>query len=306
MSRLLHRTTTAPLTVALLILLAAAFGPAQAGNRAEAEQNVEKAKATIDEFKTDPDLTWFRDNLPKAKAVLVVPTMLRGGFIIGGSGGGGVLMWRDEATGNWSYPAFYFMSSLSVGLQIGGEASQIILMVMTDRGRDAFLSLEFKLGADISVAAGPVGAGAKAQTADVIAFSKNQGLYGGISVEGAAVGTQEEYNEAYYGQPLTPKDILVRQIASNSHADPLRAAIGQARAVSTGGGSTTAPTQPPAPFDMAVIQRELTKRGYDPGPADGVAGPKTREAIRQYEKDAGITVTGQGSGALQARLTGQQ
>ncbi len=287
--------------------------PGWADKAEDTRKLVVKATETVGDFKADPDMTWFRDNLPKAKAVLVVPVLIRGGFIVGGSGGHGTLLWRDAGSGNWSYPGFYFMGSISIGLQIGGEAAEVVLMAMTDRGREAFLSTEFKLGADVSVAAGPVGAGAKAATADVLAFSRDKGLFGGITVEGAVIEPEEKWNKAYYGRSASPTDILVRQSVRNAHADPLRQAIAAARASavqpatdSTTPGSTT-PSNTTAGgggVDVAVIQRELQKRGYDPGPADGVPGPKTRDAIRQYERDAGLPQTGQPSAELQKKLTG--
>ena len=92
--------------------------PGWADKAEDTRELVTKATETVGDFKADPDMTWFRDNLPKAKAVLVVPVLIRGGFIIGGSGGHGTLLWRDAGSGSWSYPGFYFMGAISVGLQI--------------------------------------------------------------------------------------------------------------------------------------------------------------------------------------------
>jgi lipid-binding SYLF domain-containing protein len=305
-------------------LLVALFAVAAQGVLAAAAEDarklVAKAEKTIEDFRADPDMTWFRDHLPEAKAVLVVPVMIRAGFIFGGSGGHGALLWRDATTGLWSYPAFYFMGSVSFGLQIGVEAAEVVLMIMTTRGRDAFLSSEFKLGADISVAAGPVGAGVKAATADVIAFSRDKGLFGGLTIEGAVIEPRDEWNKAYYGKAIDPTDILVRQKVANPGADPLREAIARARdqeveqpaaatpspAATPGAAAVPSPTAMPADYDVAIIQQQLQKRGYDPGPADGVPGPKTRQAISQYESDAGLPVTGRPSVALQQKLTGAQ
>ncbi len=100
-------------------------------------------------------------------------------------------------------------------------------MVMTENGIDALLSSEFKLGADVSVAAGPVGAGAKAQTADIIAFSRTKGIYGGINVEGAVVKIRNDRNRAYYGRGVRPTDIFVTRSVSNPGAEGLRQTIAQ-------------------------------------------------------------------------------
>ena len=186
---------------------------------------VNKATKTFYDFMADPDMGWVRSNLKKAKAILIIPASYKGGFIFGAEGGTGVLLARDEKTGKWSYPAFYTMGSISFGLQIGGKVSEIILLVMTDRGKDALLSPSFKLGADISVAAGPVGAGAEAKTFDVLAFARSKGAFGGISVSGAVITARNSMNELYYGKKVRPVDILYLHVVSNKQADKLRAAL---------------------------------------------------------------------------------
>lgn len=183
---------------------------------------VDKAAETMARFAADPEMGWFRSNIGKAEAVLIVPTMIKAGFIFGGSGGNGVLVARDRETSTWTYPAFYSMGSVTFGLQIGGEVSEIVLLVMTREGRDALLSDEIKLGGDVSVAAGPVGAGAKAQTADVLAFSRAKGAYVGLNVEGAVIATREDWNRSYYGGTTSASDIIVRKTASNDGASTLR------------------------------------------------------------------------------------
>ena len=283
---------------AALVLLLLGVGAALAQNEElEARQTVEKAKVTIDEFKAEPNMTWFRKHLPNAKAVMVIPVMIKGGLIIGGTGGHGALLWRNEVSNTWSYPAFYFMGSVTFGLQIGGENAQVVLLVMTDKGRDALLTSEFKLGADVSVAAGPVGAGAQAATSDVLAFSRSEGLFGGLTVEGGAISPLVEWNNAYYGQAVATTDILVRQTAGNGHADPLRASVARARDAAAAAPASQA-------YNLATIQAALEARGYNPGVVDGLMGPDTRSAIQQYQADAGFEVTGNPSLALQESLTG--
>lgn len=220
-----RRLPTASLyLVALLFCLALAVprGPAMADDATEARALVESAKVTLENFLADENLGWFHDNVGKAKGVLIVPQLLKGGFLVGASGGSGVFLVRDEKTGQWSYPAFYTMGSVSFGLQIGAQAAEVILMVTTEKGIDAFLSNKFQLGADVGLAAGPVGAGAQAATADILAFSRAKGLYGGVSVEGAVIAVRDSLNAAYYGREATPVDILIKQSVVNRHADPLR------------------------------------------------------------------------------------
>ena len=156
--------------------------------------------------------------------------MLRGAFIVGVSGGSGVLVVRDATTNAWHGPAFYTMGEASFGLQAGGDASEVVLLLMTDRGVNAMLSTSVKLGADASVAAGPVGGGARASTAnisaDILTFTRAKGLYGGLSLEGAVVATRDGLNEAFYGKKdLKPADILVRRTVTNPAANPLLADV---------------------------------------------------------------------------------
>jgi lipid-binding SYLF domain-containing protein len=220
---------------------------------------------------------------------MVVPVLIKGGFIIGGSGGHGVVLWRDDASGRWSYPSFNFMGSVTFGLQIGGEAAEVVLMIRSDRGRRALLSREFKLGGDVSVAAGPTGAGAQVATADVLAFSRTKGLFGGLTVEGAVIEPKDKWNKAYYGKAASADDVLIAQTVSNPQADPLRQAIARARgdlAPASAAPAAQAPAaQAPAAqdYNVTVIQAALAAKGYDPGPIDGQMGAKTREAIRQYQ-----------------------
>ena len=146
--------------------------------------------------------------------------MLKGGFVVGGSGGSGVLVANDGT--DWSYPAFYTMGAVSIGLQIGAESSQIMLLVMTEKGMDSMLSNSFKLGADATIAVGPVGSGAKAATADILSFSLSKGAYTGVSLEGAVITSRDSWNETYYGKPVRPKDIFIQKSVTNPGAEELR------------------------------------------------------------------------------------
>jgi SH3 domain-containing YSC84-like protein 1 len=204
--------------------------PASAAEEAqEAQQLVEKSQLTIESFATDANMGAVRDLMRTARGVFIAPQVLKGAFILGASGGSGTFLARHEQTNKWSQPAFYTIGGVSFGLQAGGEASEVVLLVMTERGVSAMLGSTFKLGADASIAVGPVGAGAGGATAalsaDIISFSRAQGLYGGISVDGSVVAVRDSWNNAYYGKSVTPTDILVRGAASNSHAAPLIAAL---------------------------------------------------------------------------------
>lgn len=212
--------------LAVIVLLLAAVA-VSAAHAAGADELVNDAKKTIDNFTADPQMDWFREHVRDAKGVLIVPRLLKGGFIFGGSGGSGVLLAREAQTGSWSCPAFYTIGSFTVGPQIGGEAAEIVLLILTQQGIDSMLATSAKLGADVDVAAGPVGVGTKAATADVIAFSRAKGLFAGASVEGAIVAAREGLNEEYYKQPVRPIEILRERKVTNSHADALREALGR-------------------------------------------------------------------------------
>ena len=207
--------------VSLVMTTSSAF----AEDFSKPDELVLKGEAVFKSFMADPNMEWFRSNVGNAKGVFIVPQMLRGGFFIGGSGGSGALLAQDKKTGKWSYPAFYTMGSVSFGMQIGADTSEIILMVMTDKGMEAMLSTEFKLGGDVSLAAGPVGASAKAQTADILAYGRSKGAFVGIAIDGAVIAPRYEWNNSYYGKEVLLTDILINQTVSNPQADNLRAAL---------------------------------------------------------------------------------
>lgn len=230
------------LGVALAAALAATFlpVPAHAGDPGrEATALVSAARRSLDRFLLDPEMEGFRAQLENAKAVLIVPKRIRAGLIVGGSGGAGVLLARDVTTGAWSQPVFYNLAGGSFGLQVGGERSEVALLIVTSRGLDAFLSPRFQLGAEAAVAAGPVGAGTgETAGADVLTFVRSKGLYAGATFEGTAIRPAEARNRAFYGRPSTPADILIRRSVTNEQADGLREDL--ARAIA-------APTPPNAP-----------------------------------------------------------
>lgn len=209
----------------VLLVSTAAYAADTGEDAASAQEVVDGAQTAVANFTADPDMSWFRDNVKNAKGILVVPSLVKAGFIFGGSGGHGVLLGRDEKSGKWSYPAFFTMGSATFGFAAGIEKSEVILMIMTNKGMDSMLSTSFKLGGDVSVAVGPVGAGAKAQTADVIAFSRAKGVYGGINLEGSVISTRDSLNSAYYGKPVRTVDIVVKHNVKNSKADHLIAEV---------------------------------------------------------------------------------
>ena len=192
---------------------------------------VDRARLTLDEFLRDPNYAWLQEHIKDARGVLIFPQVVKAGFIFGGSGGTGVFLARDLKAGNWSEPAFYTVGSVTFGLQAGGEAAQVVMLAMTRHAVESLMSSSFKLGGDVSVTLGPVGAGAKAGadipnvTGDFISFAKSKGLYAGLNLEGAVVGVRDGLNHAYYGKEVRPSDIILRQAVSNRGSDRLRAML---------------------------------------------------------------------------------
>jgi lipid-binding SYLF domain-containing protein len=190
---------------------------------------VDAADRTFGDFMRDPQMTWLHDNIRRAKAILIAPEVAKAGFIFGGSGGRAVLVVRNAKTGKWTGPVFYTLATASVGFQAGISVSEMMTLVMTDKGLNSLMSNSFKMGPDASVAAGPVGAGAKADIiTDLVTYSRSKGLYGGINLDGTVVAVSEDWNEAYYGKKGTHAPDILRGAARSKGADRLNADIARA------------------------------------------------------------------------------
>lgn len=188
----------------------------------EAKKLVEESRRTLESFVTDPANEDFRKLLKQARGVYITPLMLKGAFVLGVSGGTGVFLVKDKDSGQWTGPAFYTVGGASFGFQAGGSASEVVLLVLTERGVYSMMANSVKLGADVGVAVGPLGGGASAATAnlsaDILSFTKSKGLYGGVSLEGAVVAVRPALNQAYYGKTASPTDILIKKMLTNPHA----------------------------------------------------------------------------------------
>jgi lipid-binding SYLF domain-containing protein len=218
---------TALLAIGVALLFVGLARPAAA--LSDQQEVVDKARITFDKLITSPEFAELPNYVKRAKAVMIFPELVKGGFIIGGEGGSGVLVVRDAARG-WSYPAFYTLAAGSLGLQIGGQVSEVVLTVMSDKALDAVIDNQMKLGGDVSMAAGPLGKGVEASTttnleADVYSFAKTAGLFGGVSLEGAGILKRDSWNANYYGSGATPYAILIERRFSNPNAQPLLDAL---------------------------------------------------------------------------------
>ncbi len=209
------------IALTLLLLL-----PAVARAQTDQQALVDRATLAVQEVMSDNDPQAFVRLLKRSRAVLVCPRIFRAGFFVGGEGGGCVLSGRDGA-GSWSSPAFMAMGSGSLGLQIGVSDSQVVMMIVTEKGLNAILDSQFKFGADAQIAVATVGAGIEGATtaavgADIVTWSRSRGLFAGAALEGSILAARSEWNKAYYGRDVSPRQIVIGMEVHNPGADPLR------------------------------------------------------------------------------------
>lgn len=169
--------------------------------------------------------------LRKAKGVVICPNIFRAGFFFGGEGGGCVMSART-ADGGWSYPAIYGMGGGSFGLQAGVQNAEVMMIIMTDGGLNALLNSQFKIGGDAGISIASFGTGVNgsmstAINADIVSFSKSQGLYGGVSLAGSIMSNDSNAEQKYYGQALGARQIVVEGQGQNPGANPLRTLLGR-------------------------------------------------------------------------------
>lgn len=186
----------------------------------ETEQLVGRSRISFQSMMADNQYPSLVDLATRAKAIIIVPNLIRAAFFFGGRGGNGIMLVRGE-DGKWSPPAFYTLGGISWGLQFGGQTSELVIAVMTDKGVNAVMTREVTLGADAGIAVGELGKGANAATgmdlkADMYAFARSEGLFVGVSLEGSVIAPRETWNQQMYGQEATPQSILVDRTA---HSD---------------------------------------------------------------------------------------
>jgi lipid-binding SYLF domain-containing protein len=234
---------------ALAALFPLGLAPGVANAQGEPQTLVDRATLALQEMMTQSVSQDPRIMLRRARAVMICPRVFKAGFIFGGSGGDCVLLAR-AGNGTWSYPAFYGIGGGSVGFQIGVEDSAIFMMIETGRGLNAVMDSQFKLGGDISVAAGPAGGGVGGATTaavgpDIVVYAESRGLFAGVSVEGSIMTLRSDWNSGYYGQPFSARQIVEQMMAANRGADPLREVLTR---FGTGGTMPVNAPPPPPPY----------------------------------------------------------
>ena len=200
------------LVAAACLTLVAGVVSAQDLNKEQ--RRLEESGIVMQEVLNIPD-NIPHDLLEKAECVIVFPSLMKAAFVVGAQYGRGAMVCRtgDKFRGAWGAPAMYALEGGSIGFQIGAEATDLILLVMNDRGMESILSSKVKLGADVSVAAGPKGRDASADTdawmrAEILSYSRSRGLFAGVSLEGTTLRPDDEANEHVYGRAIKAKEIV--------------------------------------------------------------------------------------------------
>ena len=208
-------------TLLALLVACAMLTPAFAADSGTEEDRVEESGHVLKEILNIPE-DIPQDLLDKAECIIVLPSVKKAAFGIGGSYGRGVMICRGGVsyTGPWGPPALYALEGASIGFQIGGQATDFVLLVMNPKGARSLLSSKVKLGADASAAAGPKGRTAEGATdivmnAEILSYSRNKGLFAGVSLEGSTLRSDGSANRKLYGKELSARDIIRRGKVKN-------------------------------------------------------------------------------------------
>lgn len=201
--------------LALAVLIGASASVSFAQRKSKEAQRLEDATYVVNEIMQSPDNGIPSDLLDRAVCVGIIPGEKKGAFIVGGSYGRGALVCRLKGTGHWGAPSMFTIYGGSYGLQLGGQSTDVVFIVMNAGGVHKLLQSGVKIGADISAAAGPVGRTAAAATdiqlhAEILTYSRSRGLFAGVSLAGSVLRQDEDANEKLYGHAVTAKDVLIR------------------------------------------------------------------------------------------------
>jgi lipid-binding SYLF domain-containing protein len=212
-----------------ILLTTLALAPLLAADR-EPAKRLNEAAEVFSEVMSAPDKGIPQELLENAHCIVIVPALKTAAFIFGGKYGKGYLSCRNHSGAGWSAPGTVRVEGGSVGFQIGGSETDLIMLVMNDRGEEKLLSSKFTLGAEGSVAAGPVGRTATAQTdaqlhAEILSWSRSQGLFAGLALEGATLRQDLDDNATLYGKKLENRDIVTKGVHSPKSATKLMALL---------------------------------------------------------------------------------
>lgn len=214
---------SAILTLIAMLLCSVAYAADDQPKESKASDRVQAAADVLNEIESAPDSGIPQEILGSAECVAVVPSMLKGGFIVGAKYGRGLASCRTSK--GWSAPAFFVVTGGSFGFQIGGQAVDLVMLIMNNDGMQHLLSSQFALGADASVAAGPVGRHAEGNTdwkmrAQVLTYSRARGVFAGVSLSGAVVKQDKSSTREFYGHMVTSKAALKGEVVPPAEANP--------------------------------------------------------------------------------------
>jgi len=203
------------LVVCIALLALSTFVPVLA--QTDEAARVAAATTVLDEIMGADDKSVPRSILEKAEGVAVFPSLIKGGFIVGAQRGRGVLSVRDGKSGTWSAPAFLTITGGSIGAQIGAQAVDLVLVIMNRRGLEQLVRNQFKIGADASVAAGPVGRDATASTdiqlrAQILSYSRSRGIFAGVTLNGSTINQDRDANDRFYGMGYRTSQIVFERL----------------------------------------------------------------------------------------------
>lgn len=194
----------APILMVTLLTLTCIL-PALGADKTKDEETLRNAANVLQTMISSGSVP--RSVIEKADCVVVLPNVKKGGFIVGGTGGRGPMSCRTP-TGKWSDPAMYSIGGMSAGLQVGASSSDIVLLVMTEKGKDALLKGETKMGADATAAAGPGATAKGTPDSDILTYARSGGLFAGVSLGGASLNPDKDANERLYGKAISATDIV--------------------------------------------------------------------------------------------------
>jgi len=225
--------------VRIAVLIAMVAGSIAFAKENKTAQRLDDAATVISEIMDTPDKGIPQDLLDGAQCIIVVPGLKKGAFILGGKYGKGVVSCRKSGGTGWTAPASIRVEGGSVGLQIGGSESDVVLLVVNERGMQKLMESKFTLGGEGEVAAGPVGRNATAQTdalmhAEILSWSRSRGIFAGISLQGATLRQDLDDNKELYGKAYETKDILNGNVAVPAAASKLISMLGKYSARKTG------------------------------------------------------------------------
>jgi lipid-binding SYLF domain-containing protein len=208
------------------LLAAFALGATLLSAASDAPKRLQSAAGALKEVMDIPDKSIPQDLLNKAECIVIVPDLKKGAFIIGAKYGKGFVSCRKKGGVGWSAPGAVRIEGGSVGLQIGGSEMDVFMLIMNERGMDRLLSTKFTLGGDATVAAGPVGRSTQAETdarftAEILTWSRSRGLFAGISLSGATLREDEDWNIDLYGKKITNREIVTGDVAAPKAAATL-------------------------------------------------------------------------------------